>query len=178
LLRLIGEAFEGPALIVMDDLNGCYATGCRLALIEGGRIVACAAARDLMERPENADAARLAGFSNVYQATVSALDPGRNTCRLECGDFVLSAPYLKGHLNGDRVSVGIRAEDVRVHSDLVEEDVNLLPVSLLRVMERPRTVRLEFEGGIAAEISREEYVRQKDNQSWQVEFPPSSLRIF
>ena len=178
LLRLTGEAFDGPALIVMEDLDCCYAIGCRLALVEGGRLVAFGAARELMERPENDDAARLAGFGNVYQATVSALDPGRNTCRLECGDFVLSAPYLKGHLNGDRVSVGIRAEDVRVHSHLVEEDVNFVQVSLLRVTERPRTVRLEFAGGIAAEISREQYVRQKDNQAWQVEFPPSSLRIF
>jgi hypothetical protein len=33
--------------------------------------------------------------------------------------------------------------------------------------ERPRSVRLEFAGGIAAEISREQYARQKDNKGWQ-----------
>ncbi|MEO8591766.1 MAG: ATP-binding cassette domain-containing protein [Candidatus Solibacter sp.] len=178
LLRLLAEAFDGPALIVMDSLDLCYAAGCRLALIEGGHLAGCGPARDLMERPENADAARLAGFSNVYAATVAALDPGRNHCRLECQDFVLSAPYLKGHLNGDRVWVGIRAEDVRVHTDSMEADINYVPVALLRVLERPRTVRLEFAGGIAAEISREQFARQKDNKGWQVEFPPAALRVF
>ena len=33
-------------------------------------------------------------------------------------------------------------------------------------------------GGIAAEISREQYARQKDNKQWQVEFPPAALRVF
>jgi hypothetical protein len=38
-------------------------------------------------------------------------------------------------------------------------------------------VRLEFSGGIFADLSREEFERQKDNRSWQVEFPPQSLRV-
>jgi hypothetical protein len=33
-------------------------------------------------------------------------------------------------------------------------------------------------GGIAAEISREQSARQKDNKGWQVEFPPAALRVF
>ena len=48
----------------------------------------------------------------------------------------------------------------------------------MRMTERPRSVRLEFAGGIAAEISREQYARQKDNKGWQVEFPPAALRVF
>jgi len=91
---------------------------------------------------------------------------------------VLSAPYLKGRLNGDRVWAGIRPADVRVHAAELEEDVNFIAVQLQRVLEHPRTVRLEFTGGIAAEISREQYARQKDNKGWQVEFPPAALRVF
>jgi hypothetical protein len=131
-----------------------------------------------MERPESVEAARLAGISNLYPATVAALDPGRNQSRLECAGFALNGPYLKGHFKGDRVWVGIRAEDVRVHAGELEPDVNFVAVHLLRMMERPRTVRLEFAGGIAAEISREQYARQKDNKGWQVEFPPAALRVF
>ena len=124
------------------------------------------------------EAARLAGISNLYAATVAALDPGRNQSRLECADFALSGSYLKGHFKGDRVWVGIRAEDVRVHSGDLQPDVNFVAVHLLRTTERLRTVRLEFAGGIAAEISREQYARQKDNRGWQVEFPPAALRLF
>jgi molybdate transport system ATP-binding protein len=178
LLRLVREAFAGPVLWVVDNLDVCYAAATRLALIEHGRIRGSGAARELMERPESVEAARLVGLDNLYSATVAALDPGRNQCRLECLNFVLSAPYLKGRLNGDRVWAGIRAADVRVHAAEIEEDVNFIAVELQRVLEHPRTVRLEFSGGIAAEISRELYARQKDNKGWQVEFPPAALRVF
>ena len=178
LLRLVRDAFDGPVLWVIDDLDLCYSSADRLALVEGSRLVACGPARELMERPESVEAARMVGISNLYPATIAALDPGRKQSRLESEGFVLSGPYLKGHFKGDRVWVGIRAEDVRVHSGELEAGVNFVEVHLLRTTERPRTVRLEFAGGIAAEMSREEYTRQKDNKGWQVEFPPAALRVF
>jgi len=52
-----------------------------------------------------------------------------------------------------------------------------VPAKLARVSERARSVLLEFAGGISAEISREQFAREKDNKEWQVEFPPESLRI-
>jgi hypothetical protein len=131
-----------------------------------------------MEHPGSVEAARLSGISNLYPATIAALDPRRNQSRLECAGFVLSGPYLKGHFRGDRVWVGIRSEDVRVHVGEMEPDVNFVAVQLLRMTERPRSVRLEFTGGVVAEISREQYARQKDNKGWQVEFPPAALRVF
>lgn len=178
LLRVVREAFGGPVLWVLGDLDLCYSSADRLALVEGGRIVGSGPSRAVMEHPESVEAARLAGISNLYAATIAALDPGRNQSRLECDDFVLSAGYLKGHFKGDRVWVGIRAEDVRVHPGELEPQVNFVAVHLLRTSERARTVRLEFAGGIAAEISREQYARQKDNKGWQVEFPPAALRVF
>jgi ABC-type sulfate/molybdate transport systems ATPase subunit len=178
LLRLVRDAFDGPVLSVTGRLDLCYSSADRLALVEGGRLVGYGPAREVMEHPESLEAARLAGISNLYPATIAALDPGRNQSRLECADFALSGPYLKGHFKGDRVWVGIRAEDVRVHAGELEPDVNFVAVHLLRMTERPRTVRLEFAGGIAAEISREQYARQKDNKEWQVEFPPAALRVF
>jgi molybdate transport system ATP-binding protein len=178
LLRLVCDAFAGPVLCVTGSLDLCYSSADRLALLEGGRIVGYGPAREVMERPESLEAARLVGISNLYPATIAALDPGRNHSRLECDDFALSGPYLKGHLNGDRVWVGIRAEDVRVHAGALEPDVNFVAVPLLRTTERPRSVRLEFARGIAAEISREQFARQKDNKGWQVEFPPAALRVF
>jgi ABC-type molybdate transport system ATPase subunit len=178
LLRLVRAAFAGPVLWVTDDLGLCYSSADRLALMDGGRVVGYGPAREVMERPESVAAARLVGISNLYQATIAMLDPGRNQSRLECADFALTGPYLKGHFKGDRVWVGIRAEDVRVHAGELEPGVNFVAVNLSRVTERQRTVRLEFSGGIAAEISRECFERQKDNKSWQVELPPAALRVF
>ena len=178
LLRLVREAFDGPVLWVIGKLDLCYSSADRLALMEAGRVVGYGAAREVMEHPESVEAARLAGISNLYAATIAALDPGRDHSRLECVDFALNGPYLKGHFKGDRVWVGIRAEDVRVHAGELEAGANFVAVHLLRTTERPRTVRLEFAGGIAAEIPREQYARQKDNKGWQVEFPPAALRVF
>ncbi|MCX6627265.1 MAG: ATP-binding cassette domain-containing protein, partial [Candidatus Solibacter sp.] len=113
LLRLVRDAFDGPVLWVMGKLDLCYSSADRLALLEGGRMVGCGPAREVMAHPESVEAARLVGVSNLYPATIAALDPGRNQSRLECAGFVLSGPYLKGHFKGDRVCVGIRAEDVR-----------------------------------------------------------------
>jgi ABC-type molybdate transport system ATPase subunit len=178
LLRLLRGAFAGPVLWVTDDLDLCYSSADRLALLDGGRLVGYGPVRELMEHPESVEAARLIAISNLYPATIAGLDPGRNQSRLECADFVLTGPYLKGHLKGDRVWVGIRAEDVRVHAGEMEPGVNFVASQLVRMTERSRTVRLEFAGGTAAEISREQYARQKDNKGWQVELPPAALRVF
>ena len=178
LLRLVRDTFDGPVLWATGSLDLCYSSADRLALLEGGRVVGYGPAREVIEHPQSVEAARLVGISNLYPATIASLDPGRNQSRLECADFVLSGPYLKGHFKGDRVWVGIRAEDVRVHAGEIEPEENFVAVHLLRLTERPRSVRLEFAGGIAAEISREQYTRQKDNKEWQVEFPPAALRVF
>jgi ABC-type sulfate/molybdate transport systems ATPase subunit len=178
LLRLVRGVFGGPVLWVMSALDLCYSSADRLALVEGGRLVGYGAAREVIEHPESLQAARLAGISNLYPATIAALDPGRNQSRLQCADFSLNGPYLKGHFKGDQVWVGIRREDVRIHAGEMEPGVNFVAVNLLRTTVRPRSVRLEFAGGIAAEISREQYAQQKDNKGWQVEFPPAALRIF
>jgi molybdate transport system ATP-binding protein len=178
LLRILPTAFDGAILIVTADFDLCYAAADHLALLDGGRLVQRGAARDTIEHPESIEAARLLGIANLFPATIAALDPGRNQSRLECDSFVLIAPYLKGHLKGDRVWVGIRAEDVRVHSGELESGVNFIPASLLRTSERTRGVRLEFAGGMTAEMPRQDFARQKDNRSWQVEFPPAALRIF
>ena len=178
LLRLVRGAFTGAVLWVTGSLDLCYSSADRLALLDLGRVVGCGPARELMEYPESVEAARLVGISNLYPATITALDPGRNQSRLECADFSLTGPYLKGHFKGDRVWVGIRAEDVRVHAGELEPGVNFVAVSLLRVTERQRAVRLEFSGGVAAEISREQYAVEKDNKGWQVELPPAALRVF
>jgi hypothetical protein len=44
----------------------------------------------------------------------------------------------------------------------------------------PRAVRLEFAGGIVAEITRRDFEPQpkdNDNKDWLVEFPPHARRV-
>ncbi|MGA3097498.1 MAG: ATP-binding cassette domain-containing protein [Bryobacteraceae bacterium] len=177
LLRTIREAFPGPVLLVTGDLDLCCAAADRLILIEGGRIVQSGPPRTVVDRPESVDAARLLGFSNVFEGEIAALDPARKSSRLEFAGFALTGPYIPGRFRGSRVSIAVHPADLRVHSGEIERQPNAVSASLVRVSRGARAARLEFSGGIFADVPLEELERQKDNKSWQVEFPQQALRV-
>jgi molybdate transport system ATP-binding protein len=177
LMAQIRAVSKAPILLVTRDLDLCCATASQLLVLEGGRIAQRGAPLEVLDRPDSVEVARMLGIANLFEGTVAALDPGRNTSRLDFDRFSLTGPYIGGHFRGDRVWVGVAAEKLRVHSGEGAADANSVPAPLVRAVGRSRTVRLEFAYGITAEISREEYARQKDNKSWQVEFPPAALRV-
>jgi len=124
------------------------------------------------------EAARLLGVRNLFQAEIAALDPGRNTSRLRLDQFELTGPYLPGRLRGDRVWLCVEPGHLRATAhDGSKPAANQVPACLERVSQLPRAVRLEFAGGIVAEVPRHEFERQKDNKDWLVEFPPDALRV-
>jgi ABC-type sulfate/molybdate transport systems ATPase subunit len=178
LCRRLREAFPGPVLVVTGDLDLCYACADELILLEAGQVVQRGPARTVIERPASVEAAKLVGMANLFAAEIAGLDPGRNSSRLECHGFTLTAPYQPGRFKGDRVTVGIRAEDLRVHAKEIEAGENFVAARLERVSERMRRVRLEFAGGIVAEVPREAFERQRDNRGWWVEVPGAALRVF
>jgi len=176
LLRQIREACPAPIVLVAPSLDLCCAAG-ELVILDAGRVVERGSPREVLDRPDSVQAARLLGIPNILECTIAALDPGRNTSRLEFERFALAAPYLPGHLRGDRVWVAIRAEDLRVRAAGGEPPVNVVPASLVRATPRERSVRLEFAGPIFVDLSQAEYARQKDNKEWLVEFPPEALTV-
>ena len=177
LLRTVREAFPGPVLLVTNDLDLCCAAADRLILLDAGRTVQSGAPRGVLDRPESVDAARVLGIPNIFECTIAALDPGRNSSRLEFSGFAINGPYIPGHFRGDRVWVAVRSEDLRVHAGETERQPNAVPAALVRVSRRARTVRLEFAGGVFADVGYGEFEEKKDNKSWQVEFPPEKVRV-
>ncbi|HKE24159.1 MAG TPA: ATP-binding cassette domain-containing protein [Bryobacteraceae bacterium] len=176
LLALIREKFSNPILMATADLDLCSAAADELILLDAGRMVERGTARSVLDSPESVEAARLLGIPNLFQATIAALDPARKSSRLDFGAFALNGPHIPGHFRGDRVTVAVRPCDLRVHDGKASGE-NLVASLLRRVSERVRYVRIEFDGGIFAEIGRDEYARLKDNQEWKIEFPPESLRV-
>jgi molybdate transport system ATP-binding protein len=177
LLRTVREAFPGPVLLVSNDLDLCCAAADRLILLDAGRIVQSGAPRGVLDRPESVDAARVLGIPNIFECTIAALDPGRNSSRLEFSGFAINGPYIPGHFRGDRVSVAVRPEDLRVHAGESERQANAVAAELVRISRRARTVRMEFAGGVFADVSYEEFEEKKDNKSWQVEFLAEKVRV-
>ncbi len=177
LLDGIRAAASVPVVMVTGDLDLCCSAAGKLVLLERGRIVQQGKPREVLDVPDSVETARALGIPNLFEAEIGALDPGRNTSRLEFDGFSLTGPYIRGHFRGDRVWVAMYAEDLRVHSGDIQPPSNSIRLKLARASQRAKTVRLEFEKGIVADLPHSEYARAKDNKSWQVEFPPEALKI-
>ena len=92
--------------------------------------------------------------------------------------FELTGPYLPGRLRGDRVWLCVEPGQLRAAPhDGAKPPRTRWPRAWSAPSEMPRAVRLEFAGGIVAEIARREFEPRKDNKDWLVEFPPHALRV-
>jgi molybdate transport system ATP-binding protein len=178
LLRTVREAFSGPILLVTNNLDLCCAAASRLILLDAGRIVQSGPPKAVLDHPESADAARVLGIPNIFECAIAALDPARRTSRLQFSGFSIDGPHVPGHFRGDHVSIAVRPEDLRVHAGDSERRDNAVSVELVRVSSRSRTVRLEFSGGLFADVPTGEYEAKKDAKTWQVEFAPDKLTVF
>ena len=176
LLHQVRSEFAGPVLLATRHLDRCSALADQMLVLDTGRILRRGTPQEVLEDPGSVEVARLLGIPNLFECTIAGLDPGRNSSRLECASFQLTGPYLPGHFRGDRVWIAIRPERVRVHAAGAAGS-NTVPVKLVRASHRGSSVRLEFTGSIFADLSAEEYARQKDNRDWQAELPADALRV-
>jgi molybdate transport system ATP-binding protein len=176
LLLKIRDATQAPILFATADLDLCCAAAGQMLLLDAGRILQRGAPPDVLDRPASLEAARLLGIPNLFQATIAALDPVRNTSRLELDHFSLTGPYIPGHLKGDRVWVAAATESLRLQSG-AQQPPNTVPLELVRASCRAHSVLLEFSNDIFVTVSHEEFASKKDNKDWNVEFPPEALRV-
>jgi ABC-type sulfate/molybdate transport systems ATPase subunit len=177
-LRTVRDETNVPVLVAARDLDTCFELAGNMLLLDAGRILQSGPPRKVLDQPLGVEAARLLGIRNLFPAEIVALDPGRNTSRLRLENFELTGPYLPGHLRGDRVWLCV--EPGQLHAaphDGAKPSMNQVAARLERASEMPRAVRLEFAGGIVAEVARPEFEQQKDNKEWLVEFPPQALRV-
>jgi len=148
-----------------------------MLILREGRIVQSGLPRKVLDHPANQDVARLLGTFNLLAGEIRALDPGRNTSRVQIGEFELDGPYFPGHLKGDRVTVCVRPEQLRAVSGNGRPARNQIPAELLRTVEKAQSMRLEFSGGIIVDLPRREYEALRDLDHWMIEFPADSLRV-
>ena len=154
-----------------------------MLVLRDGRVIQKGPPRHILDEPANIEVARLLGAFNLLEAEIKTLDPGRDVSRLQVGSFELTGPYFPGHLKGDRVTLCVRPEQLKVGARGAKAEPNQVPAELKRVVERPHGLRLEmsspaFEGtAIRVNVSRGEYERQRENREWVIEFPMAALRV-
>jgi molybdate transport system ATP-binding protein len=180
-LRMVREETSLPILLAARDLETCFELAGNMLLLDAGRILQSGPPRKVLDQPAGVEAARLLGIRNLFPAEIVALDPGRNTSRLRLESFELTGPYVPGCLRGDRVWLCVEpGQLLAAPHDGSKPAMNQVAARLERVSETPQAVRLEFAGGIVAEIARREFEASKDNadnKEWLVEFPPHALRV-
>jgi molybdate transport system ATP-binding protein len=116
-LRRWNQAHRIPILYVTHSREEVIALGERVLVMERGRIVAQGTPHEVLGAPLQESVAQLAGFENIFDATVWLVheDRGTITCRLpgkQNGTFVLLETPLIRAQAGTLVRVGIRAGDI------------------------------------------------------------------
>ena len=89
----------------------------------------------------------------------------------------LQGPYFPGRFRGDRVTLYIRPEMLTAIPRDGKPGANQLPATLERAVERARSIRMEFTGGLTAMADPREFDRHKHNKEWLVELPAAFLRV-
>jgi molybdate transport system ATP-binding protein len=115
-LRRWNHAHGIPILYVTHSREEVMALGERVLVMEQGRIIAQGTPHEVMRAPVQETVAQLAGFENIFDATVDLIheDRGTITCRLlgpEGKSVFLETPLIRAEA-GSRLRVGIRAGDI------------------------------------------------------------------
>jgi molybdate transport system ATP-binding protein len=176
-LRQVRADFKTPVLLVTHDLDECFELGEEMLILREGKIVQTGSPRKILEQPANIEVARLLGAFNLIPCEIRALDPGRNTSKVQMGEVELDGPYFPGRFKGDRVTLCVRPEQLLVSARHGKPGPNQIPAELKRSIEKAQWMRLEFEGGIIADMDRTQYERLRDNKDWLIEFPVAALRV-
>jgi len=112
-LRRWNAAHEIPILYVTHSHREVFALGDRVIVLDHGRVAAAGTPHDVLEMPEQASLAQLAGFENVIQAVVVArkAEAGTMLCRLTGTSVELEVPLARGAA-GSTIRIAIRAGDI------------------------------------------------------------------
>ncbi len=124
-LRRANDARRIPMIYVTHSHREVYTLGERAVVIDGGRIIASGTPHDVLDRPDQGIVANLAGFENVFDATIIERRERAGTmeCRLEDSAdlqsrtrLTLEVPLTRASV-GDRIRIAIRAGDILVGTE-------------------------------------------------------------
>ena len=122
-LRKWNQAHRIPILYVTHSHEEVFALGERVLVLDQGRIIAQGTPHEVLSAPKQETVAQLAGFENVFDATVESLnaDRGTMTCRLVASDMVSEKMASERNLEAREAE----REGVELETPLVRADVSM-----------------------------------------------------
>lgn len=114
-LRRWNEQRRIPVLYVTHSHREAYALGERVIVLDAGKVVAAGSPHDVLDQPVDRALATLAGFENVFDATVIERRDRAGTmhCRLLEADVELEVPLTERPVS-EPIRLAIRAGDILV----------------------------------------------------------------
>jgi spermidine/putrescine transport system ATP-binding protein len=110
LQRTVGITF----IYVTHDQEEALTMSDRIAVMNGGRIAQLGCPEEIYERPQSRFVADFIGETNFLEGTVRGVDQNRVIVELDEGGAVAAPPGSEPALPGDRVTVAVRPEHIRM----------------------------------------------------------------
>jgi len=175
-LRAWNSAHRIPILYVTHDREEVFALGEHVLALENGQIIAQGTPHEVMTAPRQELVAQLAGFENIFDATVIATheDRGTMTCRLVDSDVELETPMVRAEI-GTTLRVGVRAGDILLATIRPQglSARNLIPGTLISLEQRDVRVIAKIDCGIEMEVhltlaARDSLALKRGGEIWLV----------
>ena len=154
-LRVWNHEHHIPVVYVTHNRDEVFALGERVIVLENGGIAAQGTPHEVMTAPRQEMVAQLAGFENIFEATVEAADEGRGTmtCRLAASRVELETPLVRAEV-GSHLRVGIRAGDILLATAQPHHlsARNLIPGRVVSLEQRDVIVSAKVDCGVEMEV--------------------------
>jgi molybdate transport system ATP-binding protein len=154
-LRAWNEAHRIPILYVTHSREEVFALGESVVVLDRGRVLAQGTPHEVMRAPHQETVAQLAGFENIFDATVIAAheDRGTMTCRLAGDQVELETPLVRTQ-PGSALRIGVRAGDILLATKRPEglSARNVLPGKVTSIVRRDVIIAARVDVGIEMEV--------------------------
>jgi molybdate transport system ATP-binding protein len=163
-LRSWNAAHHIPILYVTHSREEVFALGETVIALDSGRILAQGPPHEVLNAPQQETIAQLAGFENIFDATVDSTnaDRGTMTCKLRSEKTTaektervvqLETPLVRAEV-GSHLRVGIRAGDILLatSSPAGLSARNILAGTIVSLVQRDVIVVVQVNCGIDMEV--------------------------
>jgi molybdate transport system ATP-binding protein len=175
-LRAWNQEHGVPIVYVTHSREEVFALGERVIVLEDGRVLAQGTPHQVMSAPRLETVAQLAGFENIFDATVTAAHEERGTmvCRLADSQVEIETPLVRAQV-GSALRVGIRAGDILLASikPFGLSARNILPGQVVSLLQRDVIVVAKVNCGVEMEVhltlaARDSLELQPGREVWLV----------
>jgi molybdate transport system ATP-binding protein len=175
-LRTWNQEHRIPVVYVTHSREEVFALGERVIVLENGRAIAQGTPHQVMSAPRLETVAQLAGFENIFDATVMAAHAERGTmaCQLAGSRIELETPLVRADV-GSKMKVGIRAGDILLASlpPVGLSARNIIPGKVVSLAQRDVIVVAKVDCGVEMEVhltlaARDSLQLQPGREVWLV----------